>query len=125
MNRLTIPPELPIAAHADELIETLRKSPVTIVCGDTGSGKTTQLPKLAHLARPEARGMIGVTQPRRLAAIAMARRLAEESAFPDPYAPSRAVISRLGYCPPPPVLCYSSDIRGAESRRRDTTRIRT
>ena len=82
MNRLTIPPELPIAAHADELIETLRRSPVTIVCGDTGSGKTTQLPKLAHLARPEARGMIGVTQPRRLAAIAMARRLAEEIGTP-------------------------------------------
>ena len=82
MYRLTIPPELPIAAHADELIETLRKRPVTIVCGDTGSGKTTQLPKLAHLARPEARGMIGVTQPRRLAAIAMARRLAEEIGTP-------------------------------------------
>ena len=80
--RLTIPPELPIAAHAEELLATLRDHPVTIVCGDTGSGKTTQLPKLAHLARPGARGVIGVTQPRRLAAIAMARRLADEVGSP-------------------------------------------
>ena len=80
--RLTIPPELPIAAHAEELLATLRDHPVTIVCGDTGSGKTTQLPKLAHLARPGARGVIGITQPRRLAAIAMARRLADEVGSP-------------------------------------------
>ncbi len=78
----TIPGDLPIAAHAQELLEVLRASPVTIVCGDTGSGKTTQLPKLAAMARPEARGMIGVTQPRRLAAIAMARRLADEVGSP-------------------------------------------
>ena len=77
-----IPPELPIAAHAQTLIETLRAHRVTIVCGDTGSGKTTQLPKLAAMARPEARGLIGVTQPRRLAAIAMARRLADELRSP-------------------------------------------
>lgn len=80
--RFQIPPELPIAAYASELIEALRTHPVTIVCGDTGSGKTTQLPKLAAMARPEARGWIGITQPRRLAAMAMARRLAEEVASP-------------------------------------------
>ena len=80
--RLSIPPELPIAAHVQELLASLRDNPVTIVCGDTGSGKTTQLPKLAHLARPGARGLIGVTQPRRLAAVAMARRLAEEVGSP-------------------------------------------
>ncbi len=78
----TIPGDLPIAAHTQELIETLRVSQVTIVCGDTGSGKTTQLPKLAAMARPNVRGIIGVTQPRRLAAIAMARRLAEEIGSP-------------------------------------------
>ncbi len=70
-------------------MEALRVSPVTIVCGDTGSGKTTQLPKLAAMARPDARGLIGVTQPRRLAAIAMARRLAEEMGSP--------VGARVGY----------------------------
>lgn len=77
-----IPQALPIAAHAQTLIETLRAHRVTIVCGDTGSGKTTQLPKLVAMARPEARGLIGVTQPRRLAAIAMARRLADELGSP-------------------------------------------
>ena len=80
--RLTIPPELPIAAQAEALRAALRDNPVTIVCGDTGSGKTTQLPKLALLARPEARGLVGVTQPRRLAVLAMARRLAEETGSP-------------------------------------------
>ncbi len=60
----------------------MRDAPVTIVCGDTGSGKTTQLPKLAALARPQTHGLIGVTQPRRLATIAMARRLAEELGSP-------------------------------------------
>ncbi|MEG1788621.1 MAG: ATP-dependent RNA helicase HrpA [Kiritimatiellia bacterium] len=76
-----IPQELPIAAYLQPLLETLRTSPVTIVCGDTGSGKTTQLPKLAAMARPEtfaSRQMIGITQPRRLAAVAMGRRLADE-----------------------------------------------
>ncbi len=80
--KYTIPDSLPIAAYTETLVETIRSAPVTIVCGDTGSGKTTQLPKLAAMARPDARGMIGVTQPRRLAAIAMARRLAEELQSP-------------------------------------------
>ncbi len=78
MTPFSIPSELPIAAYVQPLIEALRNNPVTIVCGDTGSGKTTQLPKLAAMARPEMRGWIGVTQPRRLATLAMARRLAEE-----------------------------------------------
>ncbi len=82
MKPYVIPQDLPIAAYAMQLVETIRTSPVTIVCGDTGSGKTTQLPKLAAMARPDAKGMIGVTQPRRLAAIAMARRLAEELQSP-------------------------------------------
>ena len=80
--RLSLPPELPVSAHADAIIAAVRSHQVTIVCGDTGSGKTTQLPKLAALARPNARGLIGVTQPRRLATIAMARRLAEEVGSP-------------------------------------------
>lgn len=82
MKPFVIPPELPIAALADELTETIRRAPVTIVCGDTGSGKTTQLPKLASMACPRARGLVGVTQPRRLAAVTMARRLAEELQTP-------------------------------------------
>ncbi len=75
---LTFPPELPISAYCEEIIQTLRHNQVVIVCGDTGSGKTTQLPKIALKAGRGVRGMIGCTQPRRLATLAMARRVAEE-----------------------------------------------
>ena len=74
----TLPPDLPITAHAAEIVEAIRNSQVVIVCGDTGSGKTTQLPKLALMAGRGRRGLIGCTQPRRLAAVSMARRVAEE-----------------------------------------------
>ncbi|MEI7948569.1 MAG: ATP-dependent RNA helicase HrpA, partial [bacterium] len=75
---LTFPSELPITAHVDEIIQALRQHQVLIVCGDTGSGKTTQLPKIALKAGRGQRGLIGCTQPRRLATLAMARRVAEE-----------------------------------------------
>lgn len=75
--RIQYPPELPITAHREELIELIRGHQVLIVCGDTGSGKTTQLPKLLLEAVPRAK-LIGCTQPRRLAAIAMAQRLSRE-----------------------------------------------
>ncbi len=72
------PPELPLTAKVAEIKEALECSPVVIVCGSTGSGKTTQLPKIAlELGRGRA-GRIGCTQPRRLAATAMARRVAAE-----------------------------------------------
>ncbi|WP_240099886.1 ATP-dependent RNA helicase HrpA [Thermomonas flagellata] len=77
-----IDPALPIAAHAEELIELIRRHPVVVVAGETGSGKTTQLPKLCLLAGRGAAGMIGCTQPRRLAARAVARRVAEELQVP-------------------------------------------
>jgi ATP-dependent helicase HrpA len=75
---IRFPPELPITAHADAIAQALRSHQVVIVCGDTGSGKTTQLPKIALKAGRGRRGLIGCTQPRRLAALAMARRVAEE-----------------------------------------------
>lgn len=74
----TFPPELPITAHADAIGNALRHHQTVIVCGDTGSGKTTQLPKIALAAGRGKRGLVGCTQPRRLAALAMARRVAEE-----------------------------------------------
>lgn len=80
--RLDLPEALPIAAYREQLLAAMARERVVIVCGDTGSGKTTQLPKLALLARPSARGLVGVTQPRRLAAMAMARRLADEVGTP-------------------------------------------
>jgi ATP-dependent helicase HrpA len=72
------PSGLPIAAHRDELIALLARHRVIVVCGDTGSGKTTQLPKICLAAGLGQRGMIGHTQPRRIAARAVATRLASE-----------------------------------------------
>ena len=76
--KLEYDPVLPITAHRDEIIAALEKHQVTIVCGATGSGKTTQLPKLCLEAGRGTRGVIGHTQPRRLAARALANRLAHE-----------------------------------------------
>jgi ATP-dependent helicase HrpA len=69
---------LPISAHREELISALREHQVLIVAGETGSGKTTQLPKLCLEACRGTRGLIACTQPRRIAARAMADRVSEE-----------------------------------------------
>jgi ATP-dependent helicase HrpA len=75
---VTLDLALPIAQRADEITRLLREHQVLVVAGETGSGKTTQLPKLCLAAGRGVAGMIGCTQPRRLAARAMARRVAEE-----------------------------------------------
>jgi ATP-dependent helicase HrpA len=75
---VAVDPALPIAAEADRLVELIRAHPVVVIAGETGSGKTTQLPKLCLAAGRGAAGMIGCTQPRRIAARAVARRVAEE-----------------------------------------------
>jgi ATP-dependent helicase HrpA len=72
------PPELPVSQRADEIAAAIRAHPVVIVSGETGSGKTTQLPKIALAAGRGERGLIGHTQPRRIAARAVAARIAEE-----------------------------------------------
>ncbi|MDO1528106.1 ATP-dependent RNA helicase HrpA [Fulvimonas sp. R45] len=69
---------LPIAARADDIVELIRGHQVVVIAGETGSGKTTQLPKLCLAAGRGEAGMIGCTQPRRLAARSVARRVAEE-----------------------------------------------
>ncbi|HOU65397.1 MAG TPA: helicase-related protein, partial [Thermomonas sp.] len=74
----TVDASLPIAAHADDIVELIRKHQVVVLAGETGSGKTTQLPKLCLLAGRGAAGMVGCTQPRRIAARSVARRVAEE-----------------------------------------------
>jgi ATP-dependent helicase HrpA len=73
---------LPITARAEEIIALIRRHQVVVIAGETGSGKTTQLPKLCLAAGRGEAGMIGCTQPRRLAARSMARRVAEELATP-------------------------------------------
>jgi ATP-dependent helicase HrpA len=70
--------ELPITAHREEILEVLSTHQVVIVAGETGSGKTTQLPKLCLAAGRGTRGLIACTQPRRIAARAMAERVSEE-----------------------------------------------
>ncbi|RUL76850.1 ATP-dependent RNA helicase HrpA [Dyella choica] len=69
---------LPITARADEIVKLIRDHQVVVIAGETGSGKTTQLPKLCLAAGRGEAGMIGCTQPRRLAARSVARRVAEE-----------------------------------------------
>ena len=71
----TFDDELPVGREAATIIELIRKHQVVVVAGETGSGKTTQLPKLCLAAGRGIDGMIGCTQPRRIAARAVARRV--------------------------------------------------
>ncbi|HEX5353963.1 MAG TPA: DUF3418 domain-containing protein [Rhodanobacteraceae bacterium] len=75
---ITLDESLPITQRADEITGLIRSHRVLVVAGETGSGKTTQLPKLCLAAGRGVAGMIGCTQPRRLAARAMAHRVASE-----------------------------------------------
>jgi ATP-dependent helicase HrpA len=75
---IRIDESLPIAARTDDIVELIRKHQVVVLAGETGSGKTTQLPKLCLAAGRGVAGMIGCTQPRRIAARAVARRVASE-----------------------------------------------
>ncbi|KAK3236452.1 hypothetical protein CYMTET_53420 [Cymbomonas tetramitiformis] len=70
--------ELPIASARDKLLQEVRDNSVLIVVGETGSGKTTQLPQYLHEDGYCSKGVIAVTQPRRVAATAVAGRVAEE-----------------------------------------------
>lgn len=72
------PPELPITEHAAAIVEAIKSHAVVIIAGETGSGKSTQLPKLCLQAGRGGRGSIGCTQPRRVAARALTNRLREE-----------------------------------------------
>ncbi|MCW4151031.1 ATP-dependent RNA helicase HrpA [Halomonas sp. 18H] len=79
---LAYPPELPVAERREDILAALRDHQVVVVAGETGSGKTTQLPKLCLELGLGQRGLVGHTQPRRLAARSVATRLAEEMQVP-------------------------------------------
>ncbi|MBT9495069.1 MAG: ATP-dependent helicase, partial [Paucibacter sp.] len=82
---ITFPESLPVSSRRDDIAQALREHQVIIVCGETGSGKTTQLPKIAlALGRGRANTgkLIGHTQPRRIAASSVAKRIAEELKTP-------------------------------------------
>ncbi|MCH2126202.1 MAG: ATP-dependent RNA helicase HrpA [Pirellulaceae bacterium] len=74
----TFPSDLPINRHRDEISAALYEQQVLVVCGETGSGKSTQLPKICLAAGRGVAGFIGHTQPRRIAARSVASRLADE-----------------------------------------------
>jgi len=76
--KVTYPPELPVSQRKDEIAAAIRDHQVVVVAGETGSGKTTQLPKICLELGRGAGGQIGHTQPRRIAARTVAERIAEE-----------------------------------------------
>ncbi|MEW1675990.1 ATP-dependent RNA helicase HrpA [Streptomyces noursei] len=82
MPAVSYPPELPVSQKKDEILAAIRDHQVVIVAGETGSGKTTQIPKICLELGRGVRGLIGHTQPRRIAARTVAERVAEELKTP-------------------------------------------
>ncbi|CAM5488610.1 ATP-dependent RNA helicase HrpA [Streptomyces xanthochromogenes] len=82
MPEVSYPEQLPVSQKKDEILEAIRDHQVVIVAGETGSGKTTQIPKICIELGRGVRGMIGHTQPRRIAARTVADRIAEELKTP-------------------------------------------
>ncbi|TRV80367.1 ATP-dependent RNA helicase HrpA [Streptomyces sp. 130] len=82
MPAVTYPEQLPVSQKKDEILEAIRDHQVVIVAGETGSGKTTQIPKICMELGRGLRGMIGHTQPRRIAARTVAERIADELKTP-------------------------------------------
>ena len=84
---ITYPAELPIAERRQEILDTIRDHQVVVIAGETGSGKSTQIPKFCLELGRGVDAMIGHTQPRRLAARSIASRVADElggaAAFAD------------------------------------------
>src|SRR4030095_17097933 len=79
---ITFPEDLPVSGAREEIARAIESNQVVIVSGETGSGKTTQLPKICLSLGRGRDGLIGHTQPRRLAASSIARPIAQELAPP-------------------------------------------
>ncbi|MDQ8203421.1 ATP-dependent RNA helicase HrpA [Pelagicoccus sp. SDUM812003] len=75
---IDFPPDLPICKRKDEIVSAIRRHPVIVLAGETGSGKTTQIPKMCLAAGLGKKGKIACTQPRRVAALSVAQRVADE-----------------------------------------------
>ncbi|WP_233163406.1 ATP-dependent RNA helicase HrpA [Glycomyces salinus] len=80
--KIVYPDELPVSQRRDDIAEAIRDHQVVVIAGETGSGKTTQIPKICLELGRGVRGMIGHTQPRRIAARSVAERIAEELGSP-------------------------------------------
>ncbi|MDP3715526.1 MAG: DEAD/DEAH box helicase, partial [Burkholderiales bacterium] len=82
LPRPEYPEDLPVVARREDIARAIREHQVVIVCGETGSGKTTQLPKICLELQRGVHGLIGHTQPRRIAARTVATRIAQELKSP-------------------------------------------
>ena len=82
LPQLDYPPQLPVSGEREKLVALIRQHQVVVLAGETGSGKTTQLPKICLEAGRGVGGMIGHTQPRRLAARTVGQRIADELKVP-------------------------------------------
>jgi ATP-dependent helicase HrpA len=82
LPRPEYPDDLPVVARRGDIARAIREHPVVVVCGETGSGKTTQLPKICLEIGRGVHGLIGHTQPRRIAARTVATRIAQELKSP-------------------------------------------
>src|SRR5206468_8834585 len=78
MPPITYPAELPVSQRKDDIAAVIRDHQVVVISGETGSGKTTQIPKICLELGRGVTGMIGHTQPRRIAARSVANRIAQE-----------------------------------------------
>ena len=76
--QISYPPDLPITVRKDDIVAAIRANQVVVIAGETGSGKTTQIPKMCLEAGLGIEAKIGCTQPRRVAALSISRRIAEE-----------------------------------------------
>ena len=79
---ITFPEDLPVSGRRAEIARAIQENQVVIVSGETGSGKTTQLPKICLELGRGSKGLIGHTQPRRIAASSTAKRIAQELGTP-------------------------------------------
>ena len=75
---------LPILSEEGPILEAISENDVILICGETGSGKTTQIPQFLYEAGYTSRGMIGMTEPRRIAAISAAERIRYEMVMKEP-----------------------------------------
>src|SRR6186713_3514759 len=82
LPRPSYPDDLPVVARREDIARAIAANQVVIICGETGSGKTTQLPKICLELQRGVKGLIGHTQPRRIAARTVATRIAEELGTP-------------------------------------------
>ncbi len=78
LPKINYPPDLPITVRKDDIVAAIRANQVVVIAGETGSGKTTQIPKMCLEAGLGIEAKIGCTQPRRVAALSISRRIAEE-----------------------------------------------